>query len=72
MMSRLAHVFIAVVVTVATTAAAQAATTPPTAPEKMTSPAERRKMNACEAQAAAQKVRMDARAKFVMDCMTAK
>jgi hypothetical protein len=29
-------------------------------------------MKACEAKAAAQNVPMDARAKFVMDCMTAK
>jgi hypothetical protein len=57
---------------VAASAAVQAATTPPTAPEKMTSPAERQKMKACEAQAAAQQVRMDQRAKFIMDCMTAK
>ena len=69
---RPAYALIAVLAVVAASAAVQAATTTPTAPEKMTSPAERQKMKACEAQAAAQKVRMDQRAKFIMDCMTAK
>jgi hypothetical protein len=54
------------------TSAPMAAETKPSAAEKMTSPAERAKMKACEAKAAAQNVPMDARAKFVMDCMTAK
>ena len=50
---------------------AQAATKP-TAPQKMTSPEQKKKMDACERQAAQQNIKMDQRAKFVMDCMTAK
>jgi hypothetical protein len=52
-------------------AAAAATTMKPSAPEKMASPADKAKMTACEAKAAAQNVRMDARAKFLMDCMKA-
>jgi uncharacterized membrane protein YdfJ with MMPL/SSD domain len=44
----------------------------PSAPQKMMSPAEARKMRACEKQAADQNVKMDERSKYVMDCMTAK
>ena len=44
----------------------------PSAPQKMMSPAETRKMRACEKQAADQNVKMDERSKYVMDCMTAK
>ena len=44
----------------------------PTAPQKMMSPEEQKKMQACEKQAANQNIAMDRRAKFVMDCMTAK
>jgi hypothetical protein len=44
----------------------------PTAPQKMMSPEEQKKMHACEKQAADQNIQMDQRAKFVMDCMTAK
>jgi len=44
----------------------------PTAPQKMMSPAEQKKMHTCEQQAADQNVPMDERAKFVMDCMTKK
>ena len=69
---RPAHAAMVVLLMVAAGADVQAATTTPTAPEKMTSPAERQKMKACETQAAAQKVRMDQRAKFILDCMTAK
>ena len=43
--------------------------TKPTAREKMTSPSERTRMAECEKEAAAQNVPMNARAKFVMDCM---
>ena len=69
---RPAHVLIAMLAVVAAGAVAQSAPMTPTAPEKMTSPAERQKIKACEARAAAQHVRMDQRAKFIMDCMTAK
>ena len=44
----------------------------PSAPQKMMSPAEAQKMHDCEKQAADQNIKMDERAKFVMDCMTAK
>jgi hypothetical protein len=44
----------------------------PSAPQKMMSPAEARKMRDCEKQAADQHVKMDERSKFVMDCMTAR
>lgn len=54
------------------TAPAHAAEMKATAPDKMTSPADKQKMKTCEATAAAQNVRMDERARFVMDCMTAK
>jgi len=51
--------------------AAQATAMKPTVVEKMASPADKAKMKACEAKAAAQNVPMDARAKFLMDCMMA-
>jgi hypothetical protein len=44
----------------------------PTAPQKMTSPDEQKKMQACEKQATDQNIAMDQRSKFVMDCMTKK
>ena len=50
---------------------AQSAMTP-TAPQKMMSPGEAKKMHAREKQAADQNIKMVECAKFVMDCMTAK
>ena len=44
----------------------------PSAPQKMTSPEEARKMRDCERQAAQNNIKMDERSKYVMDCMTAK
>jgi hypothetical protein len=44
----------------------------PSAPQKMMSPEEARKMRGCEQQAAQDNIKMDERSKFVMDCMTAK
>lgn len=44
----------------------------PTAPQKMMSPREEQKMRDCQKQAAQQNIKMDERAKFLMDCMTAK
>ncbi len=44
----------------------------PTAPQKMMSPDEQKKMHACEQQAADQNIPMDQRSKFVMECMTRK
>ncbi len=42
----------------------------PTAPAKMMSERDQKKMKECEARAAAQNVAMNQRSKFVMDCMT--
>ena len=44
----------------------------PTAPQKMMSPDEQKKMQGCEKQAADQNIPMGERSKFVMDCMTKK
>ena len=44
----------------------------PSAPQKMMSPDEAKKMHACEQQAAQQNIKKSERSKFVMDCMTAK
>jgi hypothetical protein len=43
----------------------------PTAPAKMMSERDQKKMKECEAKAAAQNVPMNQRSKFVMTCMTA-
>jgi hypothetical protein len=44
----------------------------PTAPEKMMSPDQKQKMHECEQLAAQHHIKMDERAKFLMDCMTGK
>ena len=44
----------------------------PSAPQKMMSSEEAKRMRACEKQAADRNIKMDERSKFVMDCMTAK
>jgi hypothetical protein len=44
----------------------------PSAPQKMMSPEEARKMRGCEQQAVQNNIKMDERSKYVMDCMTAK
>jgi hypothetical protein len=44
----------------------------PSAPQKMTSPEQAKKMRDCEKQAADRSIKMDKRSKFVMDCMTGK
>jgi hypothetical protein len=69
-MSRLVALLMAVMVGLG----AALAQTPmkPSAPQKMMSPEEAQKMHACEKQAADQNIKMDERAKFVMDCMTKK
>lgn len=41
----------------------------PTAPQKMMPPDEKARLEACQQKAAAQNIKMDERAKFVMDCM---
>jgi hypothetical protein len=43
-----------------------------TAPEKMMPPAEKQRLEECQKMAAQKNVRMDERAKFLMDCMKAK
>jgi hypothetical protein len=53
-------------------AAAAQTSMKPSAPQKMMSPEEAKKMRACEKQAADQNIKMDERSKFVMDCTTAK
>ncbi len=63
-----APVFIAAML-LAASAAAGAASMKPSAPDKMASPTDKQKMQACQDRAAAQKVPMDERSKFVMDCM---
>jgi hypothetical protein len=50
-------------------ASAGATTMTPSAPDKMASPSDKQKMQACQDRAAAQNVPMAERAKFVMDCM---
>ncbi len=42
-----------------------------TAPQKMMPPAEKARLEACQQKADAQRVAMEERAKFVMDCMKA-
>jgi hypothetical protein len=61
----------ALIAVLAATSVAQSAVMKPTAPQKMASPADKAKMKACEAKAAAQKVPANGRAKFLMDCMKA-
>jgi hypothetical protein len=41
----------------------------PTAPAKMMPPAEEARLQACQKKAAQQNIKMDDRAKFVMDCI---
>ena len=66
--------FTAVIVSLVFAAVAANAQTPmkPSAPQKMTSPEQARKMRDCEQQAAQNNIKMDERSKYVMDCMTAK
>jgi hypothetical protein len=60
------------IVSLACGAAAAQPAMQPSAPQKMTSPSEAKKMQACEKQAADQHIKMDERSKFVMNRMTAK
>jgi hypothetical protein len=41
----------------------------PTAPAKMMPPDEKARLDACQQKAAQQNIKMDERAKFLMDCM---
>lgn len=41
----------------------------PSAPAKMMPPAEKARLEACQQKAAQQNIKMDDRAKFIMDCM---
>lgn len=56
---------------VAGTAAAQPAMKA-TAPEKMMPPAEKQRLEECQKMATQKNVKMDERARFLMDCMKAK
>lgn len=67
-----APVFIATWLLLAASTVAGAATMLPSAPDKMASPADKQKMQACQARAAAQDVPMAERSRFVMDCMAKK
>ena len=70
-MPRLIAFAAALIVSLACAAAAQTSMKP-SAPQKMTSPAEAKKMHDCEQQAERNNIQMDLRSKFVMDCMTGK
>jgi len=71
-MSRAIAVLAAAMVSLICGAAIAQSSMKPSAPQKMMSPAETKKMHACEQQAADQNIKMDERSKFVMDCMTGK
>jgi hypothetical protein len=71
-MSRLFIFLMALTLSFAGAAAYAQSSMKPSAPDKMTSPEEAKKMQACEKQAAANNIQMDMRSKYVMDCMTAK
>jgi hypothetical protein len=71
-MPRLITYLSAVILVFATGAACAQMPMKPTAPQKMMSPAEAKKMHACKTQAAQRNIKMTERSKFVMDCMTAK
>ncbi len=62
----------AVIVGLAAGAAPAQSSMKPSAPQKMMSPEEAQKMRDCEKQAADKNIKMDERAKYVMDCMTGK
>jgi hypothetical protein len=73
MLRRIA-MFTAVTLSLALGAGAATAQSPmkPSAPQKMTSPEQAKKMRDCESRAARNNIKMDERSKYVMDCMTAK
>ncbi|MGH6663892.1 MAG: hypothetical protein ACREB2_03160 [Pseudolabrys sp.] len=62
----------ALIVSFAGASASAQSSMKPSAPDKMTSPEEAQKMRNYEKQAAANSIKMDERAQYVMDCMTAK
>jgi hypothetical protein len=68
-MVRLTAIAVAVVLSLSAGASFAASDMTPTAPQKMMPPAEKARLEACQQKAADQQVKMDARAKFVMDCM---
>lgn len=63
-------VVVGLVIAALSAATAAATTMKPTAPTKMTSERDQKKMKECEARAAAENVPMNQRSKYVMDCMT--
>ena len=70
-MPRLAVCLFAAVLGAAPCADAAGAQDPmkPTAPQSMMPPGEKARLAACQEKAARQNVKMDERAKFLMDCM---
>ena len=70
-MPRLIAFIFAIVVGLSGVAFAQA-DMKPTAPAKMMPAGEKARMQACQKMAAEQNVKMDDRAKFIMDCMKEK
>lgn len=67
-MPRLAAFIFALAVSAAGAAFAQDPMKP-TAPQKMMPPVEKARLEACQQKAARQNIKMDERAKFLMDCM---
>jgi hypothetical protein len=68
-MPRLTGFIIALAVSLNAGAALAQSDMKPTAPAKMMPPGEKARLEACQKKAAQQNVKMDERARFVMDCM---
>jgi hypothetical protein len=68
-MSRLTAFTVAFVVGLNAGAAFAQSEMKPTAPTKMMPPAEKARLAECQQKAAQQNIKMDDRAKFIMDCM---
>jgi hypothetical protein len=68
-MPRLIACVVALVVGLSAGAAFAQSEMKPTAPVKMMPPADKARLAACQQKAAQQHIKMDDRAKFVMDCM---
>ncbi len=68
-MTRLTAFIFALAVSLNAGAAMAQSDMKPTAPAKMMPPGEKARMEACQKKAAQQNIKMDDRAKFVMDCM---
>lgn len=66
------HIAVVIVMTLGLDVAAYATNMQPSAPQKMTSPDQARKMRNCEEKAAQNNIKMSERSKYVMDCMKEK